>query len=173
MVKIGNHAPAGFVKGLDHRAVVVGIGIRTSEFACGIYLANQAIDALMVLRQAGAVSVVIRAPWRIGKRAEVVVKGMIFLHHDDDVIHFRQISIGEGVAWQKKGKEQGREQCSEEIAIHGASPRRSPLGGLEGRRRNYTRFRLHNLMNATVDLEYFTGVPYISNLGPIRFDLNS
>jgi len=31
MVEIGDHAPAGLMKGFDDRAVVVGIGMQASE----------------------------------------------------------------------------------------------------------------------------------------------
>ena len=33
MVQIGNHAPAGLMKGFDDRSVVVGIGIQASEIS--------------------------------------------------------------------------------------------------------------------------------------------
>ncbi len=123
MIQIGNHAPGRFMKSPDDGAVVVGIGIRASELAGGIYLASQAIHALMVFRRARAVSVVIRSPGRVGKQTKIVVIRMILLHHDNDVIHFGEISVGQGPVWPKKEQQCDHEQCREEVPVHDAPPR--------------------------------------------------
>lgn len=48
--------------------------------------ARQAIGALAIAGRARCIPFVIRAGWSIRERTEVIVKGMVLLQHDDDVV---------------------------------------------------------------------------------------
>ena len=48
----------------------------------------------MIGGQAGAVAVVVGGLRIVGERAEIVVEGMVLLHHDDDVGEFAQFTVG-------------------------------------------------------------------------------
>jgi dTDP-4-amino-4,6-dideoxygalactose transaminase len=50
--------------------------------------AGEAVDATVVGAGTAAVSIVIRAAGSIGESAKIIIKGMVFLHHDDDVVDF-------------------------------------------------------------------------------------
>jgi hypothetical protein len=76
----------------DLATVGVHIGVGAAQRAIARHLAGQAVDAAVVVGAAAAgvpivaVARMVDAARHVGQRAEVIVEGMIFLHHDDDVL---------------------------------------------------------------------------------------
>jgi hypothetical protein len=98
VIQIGSRAVAGVVEGVYDAAVTFYIRVRACEVSERIDAAGQTVHAGVVVLTAASLTVfpvlpvflvtgaVIRTPGNVGERAEIVVEGMILLHHDDDVI---------------------------------------------------------------------------------------
>lgn len=67
MIEVRSNAAAGLMEGKNLRAVVVEVGIKTVEGAGGIDLAGEAVDAMMVIGGAAAISCwrMIRGVWGV------------------------------------------------------------------------------------------------------------
>jgi hypothetical protein len=94
MVKVGKHATAGAVERIHRAAIVIHIAVAASQAAATADRASKAVDALVIAAGAGSVSIVIRAAGSISERPKIIVEGVIFLHHDDDVVDLCQAAIG-------------------------------------------------------------------------------
>jgi hypothetical protein len=105
MVEIGRDTSAGIVEREYGRAVVIEVGVRTGEITAQVGCAGEAINAVMVARQAGSIRVVIRAAGSIRERSEVIVEGMVLLHDDDNVFDILQVALGEGWVRAKEWNE--------------------------------------------------------------------
>lgn len=91
------------MEGEELRAIVVEVGIETVEGAGGVGQTGESINTSMVVGVAAIISVwrMITAFWGRTLAPEIVVEGVIFLHHDDDVIDFFQSGLGERRVWRK------------------------------------------------------------------------
>src|SRR5262249_14855415 len=85
----------------DRVSVVVNVRVEAGQVARVIFDTGESIHTAMVIFPATtivtvpiavSVSRVIRTVRRISQRPKVVVKGMILLHHDDDVLDSLQIA---------------------------------------------------------------------------------
>src|SRR5215510_9918433 len=100
-------------------AWIINIGVQTNKVAGGIGPAGKAVDAAVVASPAAvhviavAITVarsMVRTAGRICQRAEVVVKGMILLHHDDDVLNLVQVTFCEGRTGRRKSQRQRQDR---------------------------------------------------------------
>jgi hypothetical protein len=77
----------------DYRAVIVQIGVPATEIAQRIGAAGEAVHASVIGCGARAVSVPVRTAGCINENPKVIVKRMVLLHHDDDVIDLLKVNI--------------------------------------------------------------------------------
>ena len=90
MVQVGTGAVIVQMKGADEAAVSPRVGVAARERPV-LLRAGESVDTGMVVGAARAGAV-----WRarrVRQDAEVVVEGMVLLHHDDDVIHALQTVV--------------------------------------------------------------------------------
>ena len=108
-------------------AVVVQIGVRASEIAQRIGAARQTIHAPVIRCGARAVSVPVGTAGRISENPKVIVKRMVLLHHDDDVIDLPKVDI---LSESRGGEKTKQDNCGQtNLAVHDA-----PMGlNFEGR----------------------------------------
>jgi hypothetical protein len=133
VVDIGNGAAPRVVEGEDGAAVAVEVRIAAQEGAAGGDLACQAVDAAVIVGQAafGAIAVavlvviavdharpVVGPARHIGQGPELIVEGMVLLHHDDDVLQVPQVAIGQG--------RPGSQQAPQPAKSAERAPRNSP-----------------------------------------------
>src|SRR5208337_1695447 len=96
VIQIRSRAVAGIVEGVNDTAVAFYIAVLAGEVSERIDGAGEAIHTGVVVLTAGFATgvvspilvtwCVIRAVWYVGECTEVVVEGMVLLHHDDDVV---------------------------------------------------------------------------------------
>jgi hypothetical protein len=90
VVEVGLDAVVRVVEHDGVAVVVVQVGVRAGVVA-GDPGAAQPVDAGVV--GGSARSPVIRRPGRVGQHAEIVIKRVVLLHDDHDVIHVRQGTV--------------------------------------------------------------------------------
>jgi hypothetical protein len=102
VIQVGDNASARLMKGEYLRAIIVEVGIETMQRSGCIQHARQTVYAGMVvwLTTAGSAGRVVGTAWRITERSEIIVEGMILLHHYDDVIDFVQACLALGLHWE-------------------------------------------------------------------------
>ena len=84
--QIWNYATAHRLERAHDRRVVIQIRIRAIEHSV-VSPARQSVHALVIPGCALAVAIVVRASRRVCQCPELIVKRMILLHHDDDVVY--------------------------------------------------------------------------------------
>src|SRR5260221_11894727 len=92
--------------------------VPANEIAQRIGPARQTIDAPVIECGAVAVSVPIRTAGCISEHPKVIVKRMVLLHHDNDVIDLPKVDIvGEG----RGGEKTKQDNCGQtNLAVHDA-----------------------------------------------------
>ena len=103
MIKIGQHTAARFMKRAYRRIIVVRIRIRAVQIPRWVGCTSQAVHTLVIVHCTSAV--VVRTPRCLTKHTKVVVKGMVLLHHDDDVLKILQVSIGQSAMPAQKDEQ--------------------------------------------------------------------
>jgi len=103
VVQVGDNASARFVKREHLRATIIEVGIETLQCSGRVQHARQTVYAGMVVWLTAAVSGgrVVGTARRITEGPEIIVEGVIFLHHYDDVIDFVQARLGFGRLWER------------------------------------------------------------------------
>src|SRR5215831_10683794 len=106
MIEVRNHAAARRLERAHDRPVVVQIRIRAIECSV-VNPARQSVHTLVIPGCALAVAIVVWASRRVCQCTEVIVKRMILLHHDDDVVYLVQVSVRK----RRSRSEQAQDGC--------------------------------------------------------------
>src|SRR5262249_57656708 len=97
VLEVGTGTQTGIVKRSDGATEVAAVAVAAGEHPRVLWrLAGQAVDAGVVGLRAGMTSLgaVVRRARDVGQRPEVIVEGVVLLHHHDDVIHLVEVAIG-------------------------------------------------------------------------------
>jgi len=103
VIQVGDNASARLMKREYLRAIIIEVGIETMQRSGCIQHARQTVYTGMVvwLTAVGSAGRVVGTAWHITERSEIIVEGMILLHHYDDVIDFVQACLGFGRLWER------------------------------------------------------------------------
>ena len=81
-------------------AVVVQVGVEAGESAELVGFAGEAVDAVVVVLATAAEFVAVRSVRGVRQSAEIIIKGMVFLHDHNDVFNFMNVTVGPGRLWR-------------------------------------------------------------------------
>jgi len=95
------------MESIDRGAVGIEVAVGATQAAATCDGASEAVDAAVISAGTGSFSAVVGASGSIGQRPKVIVEGVVFLHHDDNVVDLCQIAVGKCQAGWEQTDSQG------------------------------------------------------------------